>query len=116
MPETWLKTNRRALALGMVVPGLMLLAAGGGLAWSVVTGQHWAIQVLMAVLDHTSGVYEFNNDPRVLAPYLPGTWATSGPRAAWYGSRSATRPSRGPALPTTTRTPTTSSRGWWSRP
>jgi hypothetical protein len=50
MSETWLKTNRRALALGMVVPGLMLLAALGGLAWSVMTGQHWAIQVLMAVL------------------------------------------------------------------
>jgi hypothetical protein len=50
MSETWLKTNRRALSLGLVVPGLILLAAGGGLAWSVVTGQHGAIQLLLAVL------------------------------------------------------------------
>ena len=27
------------------------------------------------LLDHTSGIYDFNNDPRVLAPYLEGNLA-----------------------------------------
>jgi hypothetical protein len=48
--EAWLRTNRRALALGMAVPGLVLVAAGGGLTWSIVTGQHPGWQLLLMLL------------------------------------------------------------------
>lgn len=50
MSEAWLKTNRRALLLGMVVPGGLTLLAAGALTWSVATGQHWALQVILALL------------------------------------------------------------------
>ena len=35
MRECWLRTNRRALALGMAPPAVIAVAAGTGLAWSV---------------------------------------------------------------------------------
>jgi hypothetical protein len=41
MAEVWLRTNRRALALGMLVPGSLAASGAGGLAWSNLTGQHW---------------------------------------------------------------------------
>src|SRR5262245_55176337 len=45
MREVWLRTNRRALAMGMILPGLILGGTAGGLAWSVRTGQHWAVSL-----------------------------------------------------------------------
>lgn len=50
MIEAWLKTNRRALVLGMIVPSGLTILAGAGLAWSVATGQHWALQAILVVL------------------------------------------------------------------
>jgi hypothetical protein len=50
MTEAWLKTNRRALALGMVLPGLVAVAGAGGLAWSTATGQLWGWQLFFLVL------------------------------------------------------------------
>jgi hypothetical protein len=48
--EVWLKTNRRALALGLVVP--VALAVGGvlGLAWAGRSGQHWLVQLVALVI------------------------------------------------------------------
>lgn len=46
MIEVWLKTNRRALLLGMVLPGIFFVAGAGGLVWSTATGQHWALATL----------------------------------------------------------------------
>jgi hypothetical protein len=43
MREVWLRTNRRALAMGMILPGLILAGSLGGLAWAAGTGRHWAI-------------------------------------------------------------------------
>jgi hypothetical protein len=50
MSEVWLKTNRRALVLGLIVPGLMLLASLSGLAWSIMAGWHWVWQLPLALL------------------------------------------------------------------
>jgi hypothetical protein len=50
MAEAWLKTNRRALVLGMILPLGMTALAGSGLAWSMATGQHVALQMLLLVL------------------------------------------------------------------
>jgi hypothetical protein len=49
MRECWLRTNRRALALGMAPPAVFALAAGAGLAWSVVSGQHWVVQLVLLI-------------------------------------------------------------------
>ena len=35
------------------------------------------------LLNHTSGLYEFNDDPRVLAPYLAGISGTCGRHGVW---------------------------------
>ena len=48
--QCWLKTNRRALALGMLLPAAMALAAGATLAWSVASGQHWLVQLVLLFL------------------------------------------------------------------
>jgi hypothetical protein len=48
-PEVWLRTNRRALLLGLVLPALFALAAGAGLVWSIVSRQHWALGGVLAV-------------------------------------------------------------------
>lgn len=48
MPEVWLRTNRRALVMGMILPGLILAGSAGGVAWAVATGQHWAIGLALA--------------------------------------------------------------------
>jgi hypothetical protein len=50
MPEVWLHSNRRALAVGMIVPGLWLIAALAALGISLSTGQSWWIAALAAVL------------------------------------------------------------------
>jgi hypothetical protein len=50
MTEVWLKTNRRALALGMVVPAMLLVVSGAAFGWSVGTGQYWVVQLALLVL------------------------------------------------------------------
>lgn len=45
MREVWLRTNRRALAMGMILPGLILVGTAGGLGWAMRMGQHWAISL-----------------------------------------------------------------------
>ena len=41
MPEVWLRTNRRALGMGLALPGIMVAAGVAGIVWSTATGQHW---------------------------------------------------------------------------
>ena len=48
MPEVWLRTNRRALAMGMVLPALILAGSLAGLGWSLATGRHWSISLVLA--------------------------------------------------------------------
>jgi hypothetical protein len=48
MPEVWLRTNRRALAMGMILPALILAASLAGMAWSISTGRHWALSLGLA--------------------------------------------------------------------
>src|SRR4051812_32461845 len=50
MAEVWLKTNRRALALGMVLPGIVLGAAVVALAWTFSSGQHWLVQLPLVIV------------------------------------------------------------------
>ena len=50
MPEVWLRNNRRALVVGMFLPGLFLLAALTGLAYSLWSGQPWWVAALAAAL------------------------------------------------------------------
>jgi hypothetical protein len=50
MIEVWLKTNRRALVLGMTLPAIGLVAALSGLAWAVASGKHWTLQLPFVVL------------------------------------------------------------------
>jgi len=50
MTEVWLKTNRRALALGMVVPAVILAAALAGLGWTVASGKNWLWQLPFVVV------------------------------------------------------------------
>jgi len=50
MAEVWLRTNRRALVLGMMLPGIILAVSGAALFWSLVTAQHWLWQLGFLVL------------------------------------------------------------------
>src|SRR5262245_29140 len=50
MAEVWLKTNRRALALGMTLPAILVVAALSGLIWAIVSGKHWAWQLPLLLL------------------------------------------------------------------
>jgi hypothetical protein len=50
MAEVWLNTNRRALLLGMVLPLVLLSLAGAVFLWSAISGQHWAVQLVLLVL------------------------------------------------------------------
>jgi hypothetical protein len=50
MAEVWLRTNRRALALGIVLPGLVAIAALGGLAWVLLPGRNWWLGLLPVAL------------------------------------------------------------------
>jgi hypothetical protein len=50
MTESWLRTNRRALLLGMVLPGALAVAGLAALAWAIATGQHWGVQLLIVLL------------------------------------------------------------------
>jgi hypothetical protein len=47
MTQPWLQTNRRALLLGMTLPVVFALAAAGGLVWSLASGQHWLLQMVL---------------------------------------------------------------------
>lgn len=48
--EVWLKTNRRALGLGMLLPAVLLAVCGVGFLWSVMTRQHWLVQLIVLLL------------------------------------------------------------------
>jgi len=48
--ETWLQTNRRALLLGMIIPGLLLTVAVGPLTWCLMTNQHPGLLLLFLLL------------------------------------------------------------------
>jgi hypothetical protein len=50
MAEVWLKTNRRALVLGMILPGMVAIGCGAALAWSVLNGKPWFVQLLLLTL------------------------------------------------------------------
>jgi hypothetical protein len=50
MREVWLKTNRRALLLGLVFPGVWLVAALASLALSVSSGQPWYFSAVCLAL------------------------------------------------------------------
>jgi hypothetical protein len=50
MVEAWLKTNRRALALGMVLPGIVVAAAIAGLAWALASRQSWFVQLPLVIV------------------------------------------------------------------
>lgn len=50
LAEAWLETNRRALLLGLVLPGILEVAALAALAWSVLTGQHMGLVLLFSLL------------------------------------------------------------------
>src|SRR5262245_23683265 len=50
MSEVWLKTNRRALVLGLALPGAVAAVGGGLLIWATASGQHWVIQVGLLVV------------------------------------------------------------------
>ena len=49
MPEVWLRTNRRALLLGLLLPGAVFVAAGTGLIWSIATRQSGWVSGLFAL-------------------------------------------------------------------
>jgi hypothetical protein len=53
MAEIWLKTNRRALALGTALPAVVAVAGGTGLAWTMATGKHWLLQLVFLVMTAT---------------------------------------------------------------
>ncbi len=63
------------------------------------------------LLDHTSGLYNYTDDPRVIAPYLNGDRIISGRRGSWSRSPSRTRRCSRPAPPGPTPTPITYSPG-----
>jgi hypothetical protein len=50
MAESWLGTNRRALALGMILPIVLGVILGAALVWSVRTNQHWSLQLMLLVI------------------------------------------------------------------
>ena len=50
MAEPWLLTNRRALALGMIVPVVLGVISGTALGWSIATGQPWWLQLVLLLV------------------------------------------------------------------
>jgi len=50
MREVWLRNNRRALIVGMILPGLWLLAGVAAFATAWATGQAWWLAVLAAMI------------------------------------------------------------------
>jgi hypothetical protein len=47
MTQVWLKTNRRALLLGMLFPAIVCLLAWAAFAWCLATGKHWGLQLAL---------------------------------------------------------------------
>lgn len=76
MRECWLRTNRRALALGLVVPLVFLLLAGAGLTWTLLSGQHWLAQLVLLMVTAVSFW--------MVAELL---YASTRPRIAYEGSQ-----------------------------
>ena len=75
MREVWLRTNRRALALGLLLPGIGLIALVAALVGSVVTRQHWLASAIIAslavpLLWVIGGLCQAMNRPRIA--YEPG--------------------------------------------
>lgn len=50
MRETWLRTNRRALALGVLLPAVLAVLGLAALGWAVASGKHWGVQLLIVLL------------------------------------------------------------------
>src|SRR5690348_14140114 len=50
MAEVWLRTNRRALLLGLIVPGVLLAIGVGGLGWSLASGGAWWVQAIFVLV------------------------------------------------------------------
>ncbi|HZN33274.1 MAG TPA: hypothetical protein VFB80_05620 [Pirellulaceae bacterium] len=48
MSEVLLRTNHRALAMGMILPGLILVGSVTGLIWALTAGRHWAFSLAFA--------------------------------------------------------------------
>jgi hypothetical protein len=49
MPETWIHPNRRVLALGLILPAMLLMSAAGGFAAGQLQGS-WSVRGLAIVL------------------------------------------------------------------
>jgi hypothetical protein len=47
MSEVWLRTNRRALVLGMVFPAVVCVVSLAAFAWCLGTGRNWALQLVL---------------------------------------------------------------------
>jgi hypothetical protein len=47
--EVWLRTNRRALVMAMLSPGLLLAGFIAALVWSLITRQHWFIPSMLGL-------------------------------------------------------------------
>ena len=50
MAESWLKTNRRALLLGMIPPAAVSAMGVGGLAWAIATGQSAVVHLIVVII------------------------------------------------------------------
>jgi hypothetical protein len=50
MPEVWLRTNRRALAMGILLPGMLAAGLLALLAVCVYSDQHWLLCLVLAVV------------------------------------------------------------------
>lgn len=72
MPEVWLRTNRRAWLLGLILPALAALGAGGLLAFAYLNSAHWSLYVLSGAI-------------LAVALYLTGNilWMANQPRLAY---------------------------------
>jgi hypothetical protein len=81
MAEVWLRTNRRALLVGSILPATVLAALVAALVWSLVSGQHWGLSAalgaaafvtlwLMAGLIHTTALPRLAYDNGDLLVYL----------------------------------------------
>jgi len=49
MPEVWLRTNRRAYFVMMILPAGVLLLLLAGLAWSLASGRYWGISTAFTI-------------------------------------------------------------------
>ncbi len=50
MPEVWLRSNRRALLVGMILPGLWLVIALAAAVVAAATGQSWLLIALAVAI------------------------------------------------------------------